>query len=252
MEEGIYTSAMLVGLGLAPSLVWLFYYLKKDPRPEPRYMISRVFLLGITLAPIAVIAQWVFREAVLTFKPEYQILTSVPFFLWAAFIEETVKFLPVKFAVLHNPEFDEPVDAMIYMIAAALGFAAIENILVLFQAIPDGASATLQIWSLRFIGATLLHAVSSALVGYFLALSWFYNRHSQKLVFIGIAIATLFHFAFNYVILKGGERPTSFLYSTVLLIAAAIIISFLFAKIKGRIGGKIKIKDSLSTEATLP
>lgn len=239
-------------MGFAPSLVWLFYYLKKDPRPEPRYMISRVFLLGIILAPLAVIAQWAFREAALLFKPDFQMPASFSFFLWAAFIEEVVKFLPVKFAVLHNPEFDEPVDAMIYMVAAALGFAAIENILVLFQMIPDGAGAALRTWSLRFVGATLLHAVSSALVGYFLALSWFYNRHSQKLIFSGIAIATLFHFAFNSVILKGKEDPTSFIYSTVLLIVVAIIISFLFIKIKRRIGKEAKSEGNLSTQAALP
>lgn len=249
--EGIYTSAFLVALGFAPSLVWLAYYLRKDPRPEPRYMISRVFFLGIILAPLAVIAQWAFREAAFTFNPDFQISASFPFFLWAAFIEEAVKFLPIKFAVLHNPEFDEPVDAMIYMIAAALGFAAIENILVLFQTIPDGAIAALQIWSLRFIGATLLHAVSSAMVGYFLALSWFYNRHSQKLIYAGIAIATVFHFTFNSVLLKGKESPESFLYSTIFLIITAIIISFLFAKIKGRIGKAAETKKGLSTGAIL-
>jgi RsiW-degrading membrane proteinase PrsW (M82 family) len=250
--NSVYTSLILVVLGFVPSLVWLAYYLGKDPRPEPRYMISRVFFLGIILAPLAVIAQWAFREAALTFNPDFQAPISFSFFLWAAFIEEAVKFLPVKFAVLHNPEFDEPVDAMVYMIAAALGFAAIENILVLFRAIPDGATAALEIWSLRFAGATLLHAVSSAMVGYFLALSWFYNRHSQKLIYAGIAVATIFHFTFNSVLLKGKESPASFLYSTIFLIIMAVIISLLFAKIKGRIGRAARSKKELSTDAILP
>ena len=214
-------------------------------------MISRVFFLGIILAPLAVIAQWIFREATLSLNPNFQVSSSLAFFLWAAFVEETVKFLPVKFAVLHNQEFDEPVDAMIYMIAAALGFAAIENILVLFQSIPSGANITLQTWALRFVGATLLHAVSSAMVGYFLALSWFYNRHSRKLIFSGIAIASIFHFIFNVTLLKG-ERSEGFLYSTILLIIVAVTISFLFAKIKRRAGRVAAETNSLSTEAVLP
>jgi RsiW-degrading membrane proteinase PrsW (M82 family) len=214
-------------------------------------MISRVFFLGIVLAPLAVLAQWVFREAALLFNPNFQAPSSIIFFLWAAFIEEAIKFLPVKFAVLHNPEFDEPVDGMIYMIAAALGFAAIENILVLFQAIPSGTDAALETWALRFVGATLLHAVSSAIVGYFLALSWFYNRHSRKLIFGGIAIATVFHFLFNFTLLKS-KGPEGFFNSTILLIIAAIIISFLFAKIKMRAGGTTQKKGSLSTRAVLP
>ena len=99
--------------------------------------------------------------------------------------------------VLNNPEFDEPIDAMIYMITASLGFAAIENILILFRAAPDGLEQTLQLWALRSVGATLLHALAGALIGYFLALSWFYFEHQKKLVTIGIVLASIFHFVFN-------------------------------------------------------
>ncbi|MDO8591849.1 MAG: PrsW family glutamic-type intramembrane protease, partial [bacterium] len=150
-----------------------------------------------------------------------------------ALVEEVVKFLVVKFVVLHNPEFDEPLDAMIYMVSAGLGFAAIENILVLFQAIPSGTNTAIQIWLLRFVGATLLHAVASATVGYFLALSWFYNRHSGKLITMGLALATILHLIFN-VILLSGVRQTSFLLSTIFLIFIALAISGLFTKLKKR------------------
>jgi RsiW-degrading membrane proteinase PrsW (M82 family) len=36
----------------------------------------------------------------------------------------------VRLKALRDPEFDEPIDAMLYMIIVALGFATIENILV--------------------------------------------------------------------------------------------------------------------------
>lgn len=227
-----YTVILLVALGFTPSLVWLGFYIKKDFRPEPKYLISKTFLMGIIMAPLAVAAQWVFRGLALYLKPGYDIQSSVTFFLWAALIEEVVKFLVVKFVVLHNSEFDEPLDAMIYMISAALGFAAVENILILFQAIPNGAEAAIQIWFLRFAGATLLHAVASATVGYFLALSWFYNRHSGKLINLGLGIATIMHLVFNLVLLAGNGRPAGFLYSTIFLIFAATVISILFSKLK--------------------
>lgn len=228
----LYSSAGLILLGFVPSLVWLGYYLKNDSRPEPRYLVSRVFFLGIVLAPIAILAQWIFREFVLSINPDFQIMASAYFFIWAAFIEEAVKFLAVKFVILHNPNFDEPVDAMIYMIAAALGFAAIENILVLFNTIPNGVYAAIQIWFLRFLGATLLHAVSSAFVGYFLAIAWFYHRHSSKLIWAGIGMATFFHFVFNIVLLSTDGRPVGFLYAMVFLLTTASIIGYLFKQIK--------------------
>jgi RsiW-degrading membrane proteinase PrsW (M82 family) len=247
--NNIHTLIILVFLGFAPSLVWLVYFLKKDLQPEPRYMISRVFLLGIVLAPLAVIAQWILKELGLYFDPNFQVPNSFIFLFGAAFIEELTKFLPVKFAVLHNSEFDEPLDSMEYMVAAAMGFAAIENVLALFQVIPSGAAAALQVWSLRFIGATLLHAVSSAMLGYFLALSWFYHKHSRKLILFGILAATAFHFAFNAFLAKG-EEQTSFLYSMIFLIIITILISFLFAKIKEREIKEEELK-KLSTETVL-
>lgn len=228
------TIIFLIVLGFIPSLCWLAFYLKKDLRPEPKYLIARVFLMGIVFAPLAVAAQWLFRDAILNFKPTYEIQVSIWFFLWAALIEEVVKFLVVKFVILYNPEFDEPLDAMIYMVSAALGFAAIENILVLFQAVPNGTETAIQIWLLRFVGATLLHAVSSAVVGYFLALSWFYSHHSNKLIAVGISIATVLHLIFNMVLLSGNGKPDGFIYSTIFLILTAAVISILFAKLKTR------------------
>ena len=225
-------TAFLVILGFVPSLAWLAFYLKKDPNPEPKYLISRTFLLGIVMAPLAVALQWWFRGAVLSIWPDYAIQTSVWFFLWAADIEEIIKFLVVYLVVLRNQEFDEPTDAMIYMISAALGFAAIENILVLFQAIPNGANAAIQIWLLRFVGATLLHAVASATAGYFLALAWFYNHHCKKLIAFGLGIATLLHLIFNIILLSGNGKPEGFVFSTVFLILVASIISILFTKLK--------------------
>ncbi len=229
---GVTTTAFLVILGFAPSLVWLGFYIKKDWHPEPKYLISKTFFMGIIMAPLAVIAQWIFRGIALSLKPGFDVQSSVMFFLWAAFIEEAVKFLVVRFVVLHNAEFDEPLDAMIYMISAAMGFAAVENVLILFQAIPNGTEAAIQIWLLRFVGATLLHAAASATVGYFLALSWFYNRHSGKLIAFGLGVATIMHLIFNAILLGSNGKPEGFLYSTIFLIFMAGIVASLFRKLK--------------------
>lgn len=226
------TSVILIVLGFVPSISWLGFYLKKDIHPEPKYLISRTFLMGIIIAPLAVAAQWSFRTIMPFVFPALGTGSSALFFLWAAFIEEIVKFLAVRFMVLNNPAFDEPIDAMEYMIAAGVGFAAIENILVLFQTIPSGFSSAINVWVLRFVGATLLHAVSSALLGYFLALSWFYKKHSSKLIVLGIIVATGFHFAFNIILLGYQGRIEGFYYSTIFLIFAALVVSYIFKRLK--------------------
>ena len=84
---------------------------------------------------------------------------------------------------------------------------------------------------------TLLHALASGLVGYFLAMSWFFQEHKRKLVIFGLVIATLFHTVFNMLIAFAQESasPTiGLVYTTFLLIILAFLVSILFDKIKER------------------
>ncbi len=219
--------------GFLPSLLWLHFYLRKDLHPEPKRRLIETFMLGMLLAPLAIAAQWLFAYVGAWLAPGADIANSSVFFFWAAFSEEVVKLLAVYYLVIHIPEFDEPVDAMIYLITGALGFAAVENILVIYKNIPDGISLTVQILALRTIGATLLHALSSALVGYFLALSWFHEPHRRKLLWFGIACATLFHFSFN-VLLLNLPMIAGWLSSSAILLAMTIFISILFVKLRER------------------
>lgn len=221
---------ILVGIGFLPSLFWLTLYLKRDTHPEPRYLITRTFFMGLVLAPLAVIAQWILSQIILAYDPSIQISSYVWFYVGAALIEEIVKFLAVQFIVIHNPEFDEPIDAMEYMIVSALGFAAIENILVLFQTAPGGSADVIQIWFYRFAGATFLHALSSAIVGYFLALSWFRKnkKHSEKLVPVGLILATIVHFVFNGIVLYSVSQPYALIQSSIFLVITAVVISAFF------------------------
>jgi RsiW-degrading membrane proteinase PrsW (M82 family) len=230
---GSYT--LLIVLGFLPSLIWLGYWLRKDNHPEPKMLITKTLLLGIMLSPLAILFQLLFAQYVSRWVGiDPKVFSDSPwFYLWAAFIEELVKFLAVYFIVLRSPEFDEPVDAMVYMLTAAMGFAAMENILVINRVIGDGVTATIGIWGLRFAGATLLHALSSALLGYFIALAWFYFAHRKTLFVAGLALATVFHWVFNLFISQM-QKGISLLFSTLLLMAMAFLISALFDKIKER------------------
>lgn len=227
---------VLITLGLIPSLAWLYFYSRKDCHPEPKNLLAQTFLMGIIISPIAILLQFGFAQFASTITGIGQTATqnSSHFFIWAAAVEEVIKFYAVRMIILRNPEFDEPIDAMIYMITAGLGFAAMENILVMFRVFPDGTQTTLATWALRFTGATLLHALSSGLMGYFLAMSWFFQDHKKKLIVIGLIMATIFHFTFNTFLSAFDDRLTGLIYSTSLLIIMAFLVSVLFDKIKER------------------
>lgn len=232
---------LLVFLGFLPSLIWLNFYFREDCHPEPKSLLTKVFLMGIIVSPLAILMQLAAVKcgeiaSLQKFCPPTGFLlpNSPEFFLWSAFTEEFIKFYAVKIMVLNNPEFDEPIDAMIYMMAASLGFAAIENTLIVFQSTPDGISVTINTLILRFIGATLLHALAGGLLGYFLAISWFFQHHRKKLIFIGLFMATIFHFAFNILIFTFEGQITALLYTTSLLLGMAFLVSILFDRLKDR------------------
>jgi RsiW-degrading membrane proteinase PrsW (M82 family) len=225
----------LIGLGTLPSLIWLAYWIRKDAHPEPKTLITKTLLLGIMLSPLAIAGQLLFVQWLSRYTGiSMSVLSDSPwFYLWAAFVEEVVKYLAVYFIVLRSPDFDEPVDAMIYMLTAAMGFAAMENILVVNKVIGSGLAATIGIWGLRFAGATLLHALSSALLGYFIAMAWFYFDHRKALFIMGLTLATAFHWVFNMFISQM-QQGTSLVFSSLLLMVMAFLISSLFDKIKER------------------
>ena len=231
--QSLVTPIILVPVGLLPSLIWLFLYLKKDCHPEPRHLLIETFLMGMIISPLAVILQWTLTSVVN--------MGSANFYLGAALIEELVKLLAVVLIAIRDPEFDEPVDAMIYMIVASLGFAAIENILFLFKSIDQGVVFATQVIVLRFIGATLLHALAGAITGYLLAIAWFYREHAKKIITAGIVLATVFHFSFNLLISNSGaslrypKGNALFMgYAIVLLLAFLILVQLLFSQIRDR------------------
>lgn len=232
------TAVLLVALGLLPSFLWMLFFYRQDCHPEPKYLITKTFLMGIIISPIAVLLQMGFSHIGSLGPIDYFIADGSLFFLWAAFVEEFVKYYAVRIIALTDPAFDEPVDAIIYMMMAGLGFAAIENILYLFTAIHNGIQTTIIIWALRSVGSTLLHALSSGLVGYFLALSWFFQGHRKKLLIVGLFVATLFHFTFNLFLAAADNELRGLLLSVGLLCVMAFLVFLLFAKIKRRSPGK--------------
>ena len=221
---------LLVFMGLAPSFSWLSLYLKKDLHPEPRYLVAQTFILGMISAPFVIFFQVIF-PFIFHINSSGPFSDSLSFFLWAAFVEEFFKFAVIWLFIIKNREFDEPIDAMIYMIVAGLGFAAMENILFMFKAFPDGVQSTLSIWALRFVGATFLHALSAAITGYFIAMAWFFHHHAYKLIFLGLALATFFHFIFNLFIIQSSTNKPAILYSFIFLIIFSFLVSVLFRKI---------------------
>lgn len=188
--------------GILPATFWLWFWLKEDKlHPEPRGLLILSFLVGMLATALAFpLENYVYdlaRNAFHATEGDYRIL-----FPWAA-IEETLKFLGIYIVALRTKYFDEPIDAVIYFVTIALGFAALENAMFLFNPIGKGETlVALTLGNFRFIGATLLHVAASGIIGVTLALT-FYQKKAIRVAaaLLSLCGAFVLHTLFNFSII---------------------------------------------------
>ena len=184
--------------GLLPTTIWLIFFLQEDKdNPEPTKILFFAFLWGVLVTPIVYLVQKIYSF----FIPTDAILFSFPSFVFLALTEELGKFLVIYLIIRRSPAFDEPLDAMVYMIMSALGFATVENLLSVFgfRAQP---LAYVEVTTLRLIGATLIHSLASAIIGFYWARAMLRKYKIFWAILSGLLIAVLLHAAFNFLIIK--------------------------------------------------
>ncbi len=185
---------------LIPIVIWLYFLEQEDKHPEPKRLLLYAFLAGFIAVAVAI----AFEKAVADVVSD----TTLMILCWAA-IEELVKYILVYLIVLRRIENDEPIDSLMYIIATALGFSALENALFILDPIMQGNfTEAFIIGNFRFIGATLLHTVSSSIIGLAIAFAFYKSRASQRLYLaVGIILAILLHTFFNLsIIISNGSK----------------------------------------------
>lgn len=209
--------------GVLPALLWAWFWNREDStHPEPFRLLFAAFAVGMLTVAVVI----PFQKLTMAFFSG-----TVMFMLWAA-IEEIAKYTLARVTVLSNAENNEPLDPLIYMITIALGFAAAENTLFLISPIAQsGLLEGILTGNFRFLGATLLHVLSSATIGVALALSFYKNKRARRrYALIGLVLAIALHGAFNFFILNGGSDGVLRVFAFVWIGLVALLV--IFEKIK--------------------
>ena len=187
--------------GVLPALLWLTFWLLEDRcEPEPKRYLVLTFIAG----GIAVFAAlWIEQKTMLYYSG------TTLLFLWAV-TEELFKFGAAYLVALRLRVFDEPIDAVVYMVTVALGFSAFENMLFLLTPLQHGdILRTIIAGDLRFIGASLLHVLSSATIGIAMALAFYKSAAIRRMAALaGVILAIALHTLFNFFILGSGGNAT--------------------------------------------
>src|SRR3989338_8955040 len=220
------STALLYALlsGILPSFIWIFFWLREDRQyPEPRSLLVACFFGGMLAVGAAVfIEQYI---AKIYTDP------TIRYTLWAA-TEEILKFIAIALIGIRSQANDEPIDAMIYCIVVALGFAALENALFIMGPLSDGEIArSIVTGNMRFMGATLLHVVSSAAVGFTLGYVFYHGKVAKFIaIIVGLLGSIAIHAAFNLSIIEAGPAETLKTFSWIW--GAVVIMIILFEEIK--------------------
>lgn len=210
--------------GILPALLWLWFWLKEDNlHPEPRSLLIGSFIGGMVVVIFAIFLERFVADIVSNETTRY--------ILWAS-IEEMVKFLAVGIIALGTKNIDEPVDAMIYCISVALGFAALENALFIMGQLSIGeVTKGIITGNMRFVGATLVHVISSASIGLMIGLSFYKNLFVKSIsIIIGVILAITLHSAFNLSIINTTGANTLKIFGWVW--CSVIILLIIFEEVK--------------------
>ncbi|OQB08377.1 MAG: Protease PrsW [Parcubacteria group bacterium ADurb.Bin216] len=188
-------------IAIIPGLIWLFIFLRRDNLEEPKLEITKVFYLSMLLVIPAGLIEMNLLEKISSLEIN-NLYYFLKFVVIVGLIEEIMKYLVVRYAVLKRSFLDEPIDIVIYMIVSGLGFATAENILT-FIADPNlmtdpQISNGVKIAMVRFFGANLLHILCSGIIGIFIALSFYQIKKRYLILVLGFTLSIIIHGVFNF------------------------------------------------------
>lgn len=200
----------VVPLALAPSLLWLWWFWKKEPRlrRESAHPLARAFVLGGAITVPAGLLSWFLEMFVFGQANTWR------FFLVVGPVEELAKYLAARLAIRREPTYDEHSDGIVFAAAAALGFAFVENIYYFSSANPITII-------MRCSLSVPMHVLSAVLWGEAMGRVRFVPGTSRSVLYNGLILAALFHGLFDSVASNATIMPTEVTY--VLLVGLLVL-----------------------------
>jgi len=172
-------------------VVIIYIYIKDKYEKESKRILLKTFLLGAILSIVITTILYMFFDLFLPLTEKHSIWQQfVKAFFVVALIEEFSKYLMVRYYAQPKKDFNEPFDGIIYAVMVSMGFAFVENI---FYVIEGG----MQVAIIRAITAIPAHATFAILMGYYMGKAKFSNNKA-KFNLIGLALAILFHGAYDF------------------------------------------------------
>jgi len=225
-EQSVITLSLYAVL---PAIIILFYVYKRDYFPEPPRIVFITLLLGAGISfPLMLLIPF-FEGYLETLNFGVESNHFYMSFIRAAFLEETLKFLIIIYYCLYLDEFNEPMDALVYGVAASIGFAVFEN----WEYVISGSNVSLShakdIALIRAFTAVPLHALAGVFMGFFLIEAIFEKQNKKLFLFLALFFPICLHGLYDLILFS--ENISDY-YIYILLIVFLIRAIFVFKKEK--------------------
>lgn len=215
-------AAVVVSTAIVVAYLGFIYWLDRYER-EPLWLVLSTFAWGAIGGTCAGCALSVFPSAaaIATFGADTGMFLSTV--VVAPLAEEFTKAL-VFVPLMLSRHIDNETDGLIYGAATGLGFAALENLM--YFAVSSSAEEFFVIVFLRTFFTTLVHCISSALIG--MALGW--ARHRSRTTWpiallVGYVAAVVCHATWNgLATLSDGAGAHLLLIGCALVVGASIMM----------------------------
>ena len=225
---------MLFALAALPPILVVFIIYKLDKyEKEPIKQIVRVFLYGcLTVIPVMFIAgirdplyEGGHLESLVSLTGGGMLgIREMSIFLYAvigvALVEEYFKFLVLTKYIYNKPDFNEPMDGIVYGVTASMGFAFIENLMYVYLYVDSDAAFSTAV--LRMCSAIPAHALMGVIMGYYVGKAKFSKDNEKRLLLKGLLGAIILHGLYDYFLMsQNGIGFFAF---------ASLIVSIIIAK----------------------
>ncbi len=209
-------------LALVPAAIWgVFVYRQDRLEPEPPGHVLGVAALGALLAHAI-------TEPLMDFlgAHEWRALGG-PGATLAALVQATLQltaaYVAVRTTVFRSEELDEPVDAIVYATAAALGAATVANVRFLL-----GEQGLLPLAGATFVANTVLaHVAAAVVLGYGLGRARFDGAPGGRWLTACFAVAVVVQTVAGELALRAGTREASFAPWTAFAVTASLGVAVL-------------------------
>jgi protease PrsW len=180
--------AVILIVSIAPAAAFLLLILRMDrAEPEPLRAVMKIVALGGASAIVAALAEVTLKQLPV-FQAPGLAGAAISSFVLIATVEEACKLGVVLLFAWGMPSFNEENDGIVYTGAAAIGFAALENVGYVIE-------GGLGVGAARAFLSVPSHVLSAVIMGLFVGRAKFAENEGARarLVLVGFLFAWLEH-----------------------------------------------------------